>query len=464
MKKYSMREVEEAVGGTLVSGDGEAIVSSVSQDSRGVDPGELFFAIPGDNHDGHDFLPQAMERGCRDFVVSSREWASKLENAAQDVRTILVEDTVNALGKLAADYREKMNITVIGITGSTGKTGTKDLTRCVCEASFKTGYTEGNYNNHIGLPLSILNFPESTEVGVLEMGMDKPGEIRYLAEIARPHIGLMTNIGVSHIENIGSREGIFRCKMEIADYFEEDDLLIVSEGEDFLRKRELQSSAKGRYKVQICGRGEDCDFVLSNIEAQGAQGVKFDLEHRGEKQEFYLPVLGIHNAYNASLAVAAGVVLGIPMRTAADALAGAVLTGGRLDVKEAGDVRILDDTYNASPDSMRTGIDVLTSMEGGRKVAVLGDMFELGEDTRRLHREVGSYAREKGVDRLYGVGKLAENIFDGFGGDGGYCKEKKDFLQIIEDEIQQGDVVLVKGSRGMVMEEIVRGIISKRSK
>lgn len=463
MKQYSMKEVEKAMGGILLSGDGNAVVTSVSKDSRKAKRGDLFFPLIGENHDGHIFIPEAMERGCRDFVISSREWEEKL-SGTEDVRLIRVPDTSKALGDLARDYLEKMDIKIIGITGSTGKTSTKDLTRQVCSSKYKTGYTKGNLNNHIGLPLTILSFDQDTQVGILEMGMDKPGEIEYLAKIACPDIALITNIGISHIENVGSREGIFRCKMEITDCFEKDNLLIVSEGEDFLRRETIKEVVGDKHRLQVCGKGDDCDFILSQEKSLGEKGISFSLEHQGHSQAFYLPVPGLHNIYNASLGIAAGLALGISMAEAAEALSEAVLTEGRLAVKKAGGVTVIDDTYNASPDSMMAALDLLMTMEGKRKIAVLGDMYELGEETAEHHRKVGRYAFQKGVDQLSAVGILSKNTAEGYGKTGKYFREKNDFLQSALEDIDQGDVILVKGSRGMAMEEIVDGIIARRSK
>ena len=463
MKKYSMKEVEKAVGGVLISGDGNSIVTSISKDSREAKERNLFFPIIGETHDGHNFISQAIDRGCKDFIFSSQEWGDKLRKIS-GVSAVLVDDTTRALGRLAGDYLDKMDIRVIGITGSTGKTSTKDLTRFVCASSYETGCTEGNLNNHIGLPLTILSFAENTQVGILEMGMDKPGEMDYLAKIARPHIALMTNIGISHIENIGSREGIFRCKMEITNYFDKGDTLIVSQGEDFFQRSVMEAETDNQYLLQICGEGDDCDFQLSEVVSLGEDGTRFTLEYGGSRQEFSLPIPGAHNARNASLAVAAGVALGIPMKKAAEALKDANLTQGRIAVKKAGGITVIDDTYNASPDSMKAAMDLLVSMEGKRKIAVLGDMYELGKETETFHRQVGEYARKLGIDCLYGVGEIAENIVEGFGPRGKYYLKKSEFIKDGEDRISHGDVVLFKGSRGMAMEELVMSIIAKRSK
>ena len=252
--------------------------------------------------------------------------------------------------------------------------------------------------------------------------------------------------------------------MEITNYFDKGDTLIVSQGEDFFQRSVMEAETDNQYLLQICGEGDDCDFQLSEVVSLGEDGTRFTLEYGGSRQEFSLPIPGAHNARNASLAVAAGVALGIPMKKAAEALKDANLTQGRIAVKKAGGITVIDDTYNASPDSMKAAMDLLVSMEGKRKIAVLGDMYELGKETETFHRQVGEYARKLGIDCLYGVGEIAENIVEGFGPRGKYYLKKSEFIKDGEDRISHGDVVLFKGSRGMAMEELVMSIIAKRSK
>jgi len=372
-----------------------------------------------------------------------------------------VEDTQTALITLAVFALDEMKTIKIGVTGSVGKTSTKDMVYAVCSQQYKTGKTQANLNTNIGISMCILDFEPDTKVAVLEMGTDHPGEIDQVVRVFKPHIGLITNIGQSHLENFGTREAIYHAKMEIANYFTSDDLLIIQQGQDFLRKEQIESS----YRIQSVGTEETNDFVVSGIVITNNLGTEFDLAYQGESAHFNLPVLGIHHAMNAAHAVAVGVEVGIPLADAARGLCGLQLTAGRLDVKsEKGlmDSVIIDDAYNASPDSMRSGIKTLLSMEGPRKVAILGDMFELGEQTREYHREIGKFASNAGVDLILGVGDLAKDLVEAAGPKAKHFETKQDLISALPQLIHQNDVILIKASRGMALEEVVEYLLSTK--
>ncbi|MEG0391527.1 MAG: UDP-N-acetylmuramoyl-tripeptide--D-alanyl-D-alanine ligase, partial [Anaerovoracaceae bacterium] len=409
MKTLSMGEVVAAINGELICGDQGDEICQVSIDSRTVTGETLFFALKGEKHDGHDFIKGAIAQGGRSFVIADPDCLS--EEARQGINLIKVADPAKALGDLARYYLSLLEIKIIGVTGSTGKTSTKDMLYAICKEKFVAGCTAGNYNNHLGLPLTVLGFEEGTQVGILEMGMDKVGEIDYLVNIAHPDIGVITNIGISHMENLGSREGIFKAKMEITNCFSQENTLVINTGKDYLQREKVQ----GAYRVMTTGEEQDNDLILSQIEDRGAEGISFLLEHKGETQKFSLPVPGKHNGLNASVAVAAGLCLGISMEEAAAGLAKMTLTEGRMTIKEKDGVKVIDDTYNASPDSMKAAIDVLMATKGRRKLAILGDMFELGKDTEGFHQEVGEYAASAGVDKVIAVGELAKSIAKGAG-------------------------------------------------
>ncbi len=456
MKRITMKQIEEATGGRLIRGSGEVCVCHVSTDSRTCGEGDLFFALIGENHDAHRYLPQVWESGCTCAVVSQEESCIREERA---IHVIVVEDTVKALQDLAAWYLKSLDLKKIAVTGSTGKTSTRDLTWCVCSEKFKTQKNQGNLNNHLGVPLTILSLEEDTQVAVLEMGMDRFGEIDLLAELVRPDIGIITNIGMAHIENLGSREGIFKAKMELTNYFDEDSTLIFYQEGEFLDKEKIT----GPYKVVTAGADGKSDFIISHIDDFGAEGIQFILEYQGHMQKFRLPVPGRHNAFNGALAVAAGMQLGITMEEAARGLEKAVLTDKRLTVRGKNGIKVIDDTYNASPDSMKAAIDVLMHTKGIRSVAVLGDMLELGENSRRQHSLVGHCAAQKGVDLLIAVGREARFIAEGAKEEGLEhvlaFPDKEAFLQTMDSILEKGDVILVKGSRGMKMEKIVKKIM-----
>lgn len=466
MKELTVNQIRQGTGGRLLTASGEEKkVGNICTDSRNARPGDVFFALIGENHDAHVYLPQVIEAGCRCMVICRESALTQMGEqipGLEETAIILVEDTTEALQNLAAYYLGLLNAKKIAVTGSTGKTSTRDLIWSVCRQKYKTQKNLGNLNNHIGVPLTILSFEEDIEVGVLEMGMDKRGEIDLLARIARPDIGVITNIGMAHIENLGSREGIFQAKMELTNYFGENNTLITFHDEEFLNRKRLE----GPYRVVMAGTDRESDYVISHIDDFGAEGIQFTLEHAGTSQQFKLPVPGSHNAFNGALAVACGMELGISMEEAAKGLARAELTDKRLTVRESGGVKIIDDTYNASPDSMKAAINVLMRTRGARSVAVLGDMFELGETSRQQHELVGRYAARQDVGLLIAIGKDAAYIAHGAKEEGMehviVFSEKAEFVDQANSLIEKGDVVLVKGSRGMRMEDIVKEIMEQQ--
>lgn len=454
MKLLTMKQIEEGTGGRLIRGSAAAEVGSVCTDSRKAKAGDLFFALIGENHDAHKYLPQVFEKGCGCAVISDESLCPEcVENV------ILTKDTTKALQDLAAWYLAGLDLKKIAVTGSTGKTSTRDLTWYVCSEKYKTQKNPGNLNNHLGVPMTILSFDEETEVGILEMGMDKRGEIDLLARIAKPDIGIITNIGMAHIENLGSQEGIFQAKMELTGCFDENNVLIAARDEEFLNEERI----KGPYRLVTAGTDGKSDYIISAIDDFGAEGIEFTLEHQGRAQRFRLPVPGRHNAFNGALAVAAGMELGITMEEAARGLAKTKLTDKRLTVRGKNGIKVIDDTYNASPDSMKAAVDVLKKTRGLRSVAILGDMFELGETSSQQHYLVGRYAAEQGVELLAAIGRDARHMARGAEEAGLekvlYFPEKKEFVQKMDSILEKGDVILVKGSRGMEMEQIVKKIM-----
>ncbi len=459
MRTFRMREIAEVTGGRMISGTEDALVQRVSKDSRDVTLDTLFFALIGKNHDAHTFLPQVQARGCNNWVVSNQE--AILFDGAENANVILVEDTQAALIALAVFVLDEMKAITIGVTGSVGKTSTKDMVYAVCSQHYKTGKTHANLNTNIGISMCVLDFEPDIKVAVLEMGTDHPGEIDQVVQVFQPHIGLITNIGQAHLENFGTREAIYRAKMEMTNYFTANDLLIIQQGPDFLRKEQIISD----FRVQSVGADEVNDYIVSGIGLTDRLGTEFDLSYEGESTHFVLPVLGVHHAMNAAQAVAVGVELGIPLRDAARGLASLNMTAGRLDIqseKGFNNSVIIDDTYNASPDSMRAGILTLLTMEGQRKVAILGDMFELGEQTIAFHREIGKFAAEAGVDLILGVGTLSKELVDAAGPNAKHFETKQDLLIELKQLIQNNDVILVKASRGMALDEVVEYLLSTR--
>jgi UDP-N-acetylmuramoyl-tripeptide--D-alanyl-D-alanine ligase len=455
MKKLTIEQITEAVKGELLLGDPKDEISGISTDSRKVSEGDVFFPLIGEQHDAHDFIPQALERGCRTIVLSR-----KPEGLNEKLNLILVDDTTKALQDLAVFYLSLFSMIKIGVTGSTGKTSTKEMLYWIFSEKYMTARNIGNLNNHIGLPLTVLSMPEGTEAGIFEMGMSELGEIDLLAKLVRPDIAIITNIGISHIENLGSRENILKAKLEITNYFTPEGILIVNEDSDFLSR----DNVMGNYKVVTTGETGRSNFILSNIIDYGEDGIEFTIEHKEEVQTFRLNIPGRHNAYNGALAVAAASSCGISMAEAARGLLKLEITDKRLNIKGKNGMKIIDDTYNASPDSMKAAIDVLTATKGFRKIAILADMFELGENSDAFHAEVGRYAAESGLDLLIAVGIQAKHIYEAgkeILGEGKvhYYETKELLMGDIGSMISSGDVILLKGSRGMAMDQVVKKIM-----
>lgn len=456
MNKLNIRQIVNASGGSLIQGNESDYITGISIDSRTAGKGELFAAIRGENTDGHKYMEAAAQNGCNAVIIDNMEYADKIP---KNMSGILVSDTVKAIQDTALYYRNNMNIKIIGVTGSVGKTSTGDMIKAVCESKFKTAKTKGNFNNHIGLPLSIMSFDPDTQIGILEMGMDRPGEIDFLAKLARPDIAVITNIGTAHIEHLGSRENIFKAKMEITSCFDKDNILIVNGDDDFL-------STLGDTEYNIIKVGSSCgnNIYVYNIKDNAEEGVEFTIEYKETATGMHIPVPGRHNALNAALAAATGLAVGVSVNEAAEGLKTLELTDKRLSIKGKNGIKIIDDTYNASPASMKAAIDVLISSKGLRKIAIMGDMFEQGQNSRRYHAEIGEYASDKSVDMLIAIGSDAEYIKEGalkgMSADNvKYYKTKNDFFKEIKNIIASGDVVLVKGSRGMAMEQVVKKIM-----
>lgn len=467
MKKITIEEIIRETKGTLISGKRENFISGVKHDSRECVEGDMFVAIKGENQDGHKYIPQVVGNGCRTVLVShTDDWYQELKNGMtddlmlDDINIIKVDDTVYALGQLAAYYLSTLDVLKIAVTGSVGKTSVRDMIYYSLSEKYVCGRNLKNYNNFIGLPISIFRFDETTEAVVLEMGMDKFGEIDRLAEIVKPHIAVITNIGMSHIENLGSREGIFKAKMEVAKHItgygdSNQGTLIFPHDDEFLTRE----NTAGDYKQIIVGEDGRSEYIISDIDDFGLDGIKFTLEHKQESHKMKLEIPGRHNAVNAALAVAVGGAVGISVDDVQNGLLKTELTGSRLRKIKTEKLSIIDDTYNANPDSMKSALKVLEISEAkGAKTAILGDMFELGEESEKQHYGVGLFAGGLKIDKLIAIGDKASKIAEGAAGrqiEVEYYAAKDDFLNEIERFIGLGDIILVKGSRGMKMEQIV---------
>lgn len=460
MKTFTIRQIIEATKGQLLESssinlDGE--VKGVSTDTRTIKKGELFIPLVGEIFDGHYFVDEAIEKGAS-AVLIHREDAKSLPELFPEVAVIKVADTLKALQDLASFQRSRFNIPIVAVTGSNGKTTTKDMIALVLSQKYKVLKTQGNFNNEIGLPLTLLGLEDSHEVAVVEMGMNHLGEIHRLAEIARPNIGVITNIGVSHIQNLGTRENILKAKMEIFDFFTAEDKAILNGDDEFLSK----IAGEFPYQVKYYGTSDIASIKAQDIRLLGEQGISYNLNIDGKIHPIEIPIPGKHNVYNSLAAAAVGSILGIDIQDIANALKSYRSGDMRLNIFTTdSNIKVIDDVYNASPDSMKAAIEVLKDLGEGRKIAILGDMLELGDYSQKGHTEVGEVVAHKDIDILITVGKESKFIGTGARNCGMadqniiHLESNKDVIDYLDTIIEQGDKILVKGSRSMKMEEIV---------
>ncbi|WP_018969512.1 UDP-N-acetylmuramoyl-tripeptide--D-alanyl-D-alanine ligase [Rubritalea marina] len=452
MKAIPIHSLVDACRGSLSRGELTGQITSVSTDTRAIVDGAAFVALRGDHFDGHAFLDQAIDQGAKALIVDHLpEGFTKT-----GIAVVVVDDTLRALQSLAAWHLKEANVEVVGITGSNGKTSTKDFTKAVLQQKYQVHATAGNFNNHIGLPLTILSMPEETEVCVLEMGMSGHGEIAALCEIARPRIGVITNIGTAHIEYLGSREAIATEKGALVRYLPANGVLCLSAVCDFADHYCKQT--KSRVIIVGNGRGK----IRAEKLAMSKSGSSFHLVSDEVKGELVtLPVVGRHMVSNALLAAAVGKALGMTLAEIADGLNAATLTSGRLRSFISGEVQVFDDTYNANPESMKAAIEALDELElatDAERYAVLGKMAELGEYAETSCESVGSLAAKRRVE-LVTVGQEAKPISDAAlkaGGAAYHFDDQAVAAEWLKDHCKANDAVLFKGSRSAKMEEVMR--------
>lgn len=452
MLTLTLDEILRAVKGELYQDGGDYLFKSITTDTRKLEPGSLFIALRGENFNGNKFAVEAANKGTRICIVD--EILFGLNDIDESVTVIKVENTKKALKDLAKYYRSKLSLKVIGITGSTGKTSTKDLVAAVLSSKFKVFKTKGNFNNEIGLPLMIFNLDDTYEAAVLEMGMSDLGEIRALADIARPDIGIITNIGISHIENLKTRENILKAKMEITEFFNEHNTLIVNGDNDL-----LNTIKNVNFNLIKIGTQKEFDYSALNI-ILNEESIKFEAnekKHNISKFTIDVPVPGKHNILNSLLAVACGRCLGLAYDEISKGIKTLEATSRRLDIIKKGNITIVDDCYNASPDSMRAALDVVSNIKGKRRIAVLGTMKELGENAFDYHKEIGSYAAEKHIDLFITVGEYSEAFKKGFNDNKKFeaFHDNESAAKFIVENLKAEDIILIKASRSMKFETIV---------
>lgn len=461
---FSVEEILNATGGNLMAGKKETCFSGISIDSRSIEEGELFWGIKGDRFDGNDFRDDAFGKGVKGFITDN---GYVPDGKNDDVTLIKVPSSLDALQELAAYNRKKHRVPLVAVTGSNGKTTTKEIIASILKQRYEVLKNEGNLNNQIGVPLTLLKLHGEHEVAVVELGMNRSGEIRELTKIACPDIGVITCIGEAHLEGLGTLENIKKAKGELIEAMEDEKTVVLNADDPALM--ELKGFVRG--DLITFGINENADVMASDIEVEWGKGTLFILSDGEESLPVLLPLYGEHQLYNALAAAAVAISLGFNLYEIREGLEAYEAYYGRMEILTEGGIYLINDSYNANPSSLRFAVKTMDDLADGRKVAVLGDMFELGERAEELHIDAGCFIADIGVDKLVTVGPLAEKIGEG-AISGGIdpnnvlsFNERQDAIDYLKGELVNGDWVLVKGSRGMAMEEIsseLLGYIKKR--
>lgn len=492
MEILSIKKIAQVVGGRILFGDENLLVEEITTTSKNVPYNSLFIPTVGERSDGHDYIADVYALGAS--AVLSQKEITEYEGKT----CVLVEDTLKALQTLATWYRSRFKVPVIGITGSVGKTTTKEMVAAALSSSLHVLKTEGNQNSQIGLPLMMLKLNKEHEIGVIEMGMSEEGEMAKLCAIARPETALLTNIGVSHIAQLKTRENIRKEKLNIINDFKEEGCLVLN-GDDDLLEEVAESRRTGQYnidltpetaeKIRLCrvityGTGNNCDFKISDIRTISEE-TTFKITYPKDKRsidlpvgqyknteaetitaEIFLSVPGIHNVYNAAAALAIAWFYNIPVSVAKEGLKEYHPIAMRGQILQVNGIRLIDDSYNASPDSMKSGIRVLKGLDKvNRYIAVLADVKELGEISEQIHYELGQFIAAEKLTCLVTIGEEARYIAKAVK-DSGVLTETYSFMDnetaavFLKNYLQEGDGVLIKGSRSMKTEEIVKKLIN----
>lgn len=475
MEKMNVKQVAKAVKGTIIHGSTDVDIFSVSTNSKELETGALFVPIVGEVHDAHDFIEDAYKQG----AVAC--FTSKDEVYDEGIVCIKVENTLRALQDLATYYRNKFDVSIIGITGSVGKTTTKEMVSAALSTKYKVLKTAGNMNSQVGLPLMMFRIEKDHDIAVIEMGISQEGEMQRLASIARAETSVLTNIGVSHIEQLKTKENIRKEKLCIINNSKEESCLFINGDDPLLRDikdnknsqnsasiylhEKTQSKIKST-KVITFGIKDDFDYRAINIRVvDGKSYFTLVNSQKGVEEEIVLNVLGEHNVNNALCALAIANYYNIPTSIAKKGLEEYRPIAMRGEIKKANGITIIDDTYNASPDSMKSGVDVLLSLTNvKRRIAVLADVLELGAISQQCHKDVGIYISDKDINELITIGSQAKFIAQGVSDNNkdiivNSFKNTEEAIGYLKETIKTGDAMLVKGSRGMKTEELVNAFL-----
>jgi UDP-N-acetylmuramoyl-tripeptide--D-alanyl-D-alanine ligase len=424
------------------------IAQAYSIDSRTIGQGELFFAVKGERLDGHDFAAAALEKGAVAAVIEK----DQLHRYPGEKRLLAVVDTLAALQILATAVRRLWGKPLIGVTGSAGKTTTKEAIAHVLSSRFRVLKSEGNFNNHFGLPLMLLKIEPEHDLAVIEMGMSHAGEIRALAKIAQPEVGVVTNVAPVHLEFFDSLAGIARAKYELVESLPAHGTAILNADDEYVSQ--FGRDFKGR--VISYGTRPTADVRAENIESLGAEGSRFDIIVRGERQRATLPLVGEHNILNALAAVSVGLAQGLKFGDAVAALASLRPADKRGQVVQVGNITVINDCYNSNPKALNAMVDALAAMKAARRIVVAGEMLELGPAGEEMHRAAGKHAAERKIDIVLGVRGLAQAMVEGAKKSGAraeFVTTPEEAGEWLAREARDGDVVLLKASRGVKLEK-----------
>jgi len=448
MENLYLDQVIRAVKGKCTSQVENIVINNVNTDSRKVKNGELFIALEGEFFDGHDFVKGAVAKGAAAVMVS--------KNIKEETRVpvIMVNDTAKALLDLASFYRKRFSKPVIAVTGSVGKTSTKDMITSVLSAKLNVHKSQENFNNNIGLPLTIFQLEAGHDAMVVEMGMRGLGEIRELTLTAAPTIAVITNIGVSHLERLGTQENILKAKLEIIEGLKDDGVLILNAND-----RLLAGINKNLVKTIIyVGVNTKADYAAYDVVNHGEYGVSFKISLNGKEYQVHIPVLGEHNIFNALFGIACGIELGLSPEHIISGLKNYVPEKLRCTMVEKNGIKFINDCYNASPDSMKAAMEILHHLGANRRsMAIIGNIFELGEIADKAHFEVGKLCRKYGIAFTAVIGENAQDVARGIGDPEKYkiFDSHEEIVKYMKRFTQPGDVILIKGSRGMKLEKIL---------
>ncbi|MDD4601578.1 UDP-N-acetylmuramoyl-tripeptide--D-alanyl-D-alanine ligase [bioreactor metagenome] len=453
MAEFILSEVCTVTKGVLLQPGTIKQFSGVTTDTRKVRPGDLFIALQGERFDGHDFIPQAIQNGAVGIVISREENLSFDDNVA----IIKVGNTLSALQNLARFHRQRFAIPVIAVTGSNGKTTTKDMIAAVLGSRFTILKTEANYNNEIGLPLTLLDLNLHHDVAIVEMGMRGLGQIKELTDIALPSIGVITNVGETHMELLGSLENIATAKAELVESLPKAGRAILNGDNAFVREMGQKTDAS----VIFYGIADGCDVQGVNVKIN-ENSMTISAKYLGEIAELFVPTVGRHNVYNVLAAVAVGLVLGLSFDEIRQGIRHFTGSAMRLSFETKGNYTIINDAYNASPLSMEAAVDTLAEIAKGRKVVVLGDMLELGQVAVEAHQRIGRKVGNSGIEVVITVGEMAAYIAQEARVSGSNvviaCKNHEEAENALKQHLMPGDTVLLKGSRGMQMEKLLDAV------